>query len=180
MPIPQLAAQAQVWRPDLVADVDLTGLAISPVILLPFGYQHFRIYLDAQNDGGGSSVNMTIQLGSGSIDTGANYDIHAINSRPGIGAPTVGSATGQTAVNVGITGPGLSGFRYLATSRVELFGPHLAAWKNFWIVSHTPTLGYGTYWRGCWRNTAYPDRFQIALASGLWIAGSRVRAFGER
>lgn len=180
MPIPQLAAQAQVWTPVLAADQDLTGLAVSPVILLPAGYQHFRIYLDAQNDSGGSTANMTMQLGVGSIDTGANYDQHTLVSRPGTGVPAVSYSAGLTTMNVGITGPGLSGLRYLATSRIELFAPHVNTAKNLWTVSHTPQVGYATYWRHCWHNAGYPDRFQISLATGLWVAGSRIRVFGER
>jgi hypothetical protein len=159
---------------DSIATFTLTSTSTGVTFTsIPSTYTHLQLRTVSINS---TSGNRLIQVGSGSVDTGANYGIHELYGSGS--SATAGSILSASNIQIFYAPPDASAAAASVTDILD--------YRNTNKITVTKTLGGVdlngsgriTFGSGFWNNTAAIDTLKVFPASGNFEAGSRFALYG--
>ena len=167
------------WSPegayDSLATISLSTAAASVTFSgIPTGYKHLQIRATMMC----SAVNnMYLQLGSGAIDTGANYSWHQLY---GDGSSALSNGTGSATFSyIGYN----NSISYPNPSIVDIMDyANLSKFKTYKTLAGTEANGTGfvQLWGGNWRSTSAITSIKITPGSGNFTQHSTFALYGVK
>ena len=168
------------WSPegayDSLATITVGSTAVSNIEFagIPTGYKHLQVRATMMC----SAVNnMYMQVGNGSVDTGANYSWHQLYG-DGSSANTNGGS-GQT---LGIIGYNYN-TTYPNTSIIDIVDyADTSKFKTWKSLAGTETNGGGfiTFWGGNWRSTSAISTIRITAGTGNFTQHASFALYGVK
>ena len=191
MPIPlgilaqfrQAAAGDFVLLESQVLSSNQSSVTFSNLATLAAGYKHLQIRVAARTSAAEVLSGVRVRLGTGSIDSGANYSAHQLYGFNG--SVISGAGTSQTAMFASAVAGANAASNIFGAVVIDLLDPFVST-KNTTsrtlggIVAGTGTSAYISLESSAWLNTAAVEQASVLPVSGNWVTGSRFSLYGIR